>query len=366
MDAKELAPELVKARELDADGRHDDAINELARAAQRGDVEATTRLAKRIIVGDRAPQLRRQGIDLLKDAVNRGGAEAAERLAVVFATGVAGDPDWRSALRMMALAADRGWVPARRQLEVLATIGGSKSPTSTPAHSPQAVAENLDLQEMLVPEPGAVIHDDPRVCVFPGFIAASICSWLIESARNRLERALVYDVVNQTDFAGETRTNSAATFHMMNADLVHLLVQTRIAAACGQPVAHLEAPTILHYAIGETIGDHYDFVDPDHPAYADEIRIRGTRIITFLVYLNADYEGGETVFPRLDLSHSGQLGDGMYFVNALADGRADVRTLHNGRPPVTGEKWIFSQFVRNRRESTSRQDALSTRVVSAI
>jgi prolyl 4-hydroxylase len=110
----------------------------------------------------------------------------------------------------------------------------------------------------------------------------------------------------------------------------------------------MEAATVLHYAVGETIGDHYDFVDPEQPGYAEEILRRGTRVLTFLVYLNDEYAGGETVFPKLNLSHSGQRGEGMFFVNTLADGQADVRTLHNGRPPTRGEKWIFSQFVRNR------------------
>ena len=38
---------IARARALDADGRHDEAINELASAAQRGDAEAMTQLAKR-------------------------------------------------------------------------------------------------------------------------------------------------------------------------------------------------------------------------------------------------------------------------------------------------------------------------------
>ena len=42
-------------------GAHDDAINALARATKLGDVEATTRLGKRLIVGDRAPLLPTEG-----------------------------------------------------------------------------------------------------------------------------------------------------------------------------------------------------------------------------------------------------------------------------------------------------------------
>jgi hypothetical protein len=129
-----------------------------------------------------------------------------------------------------------------------------------------------------------------------------------------------------------------------------MLVQARMSVGCAQPMGHMEASTVLHYAVGETIGDHYDFVDPAHPGYAEEIRKFGHRVITFLVYLNESYEGGETIFPRLGLSHSPKRGEGLFFVNTLADGQADLRTLHNGRPPTRGEKWVFSQFIRNRSE----------------
>jgi hypothetical protein len=128
------------------------------------------------------------------------------------------------------------------------------------------------------------------------------------------------------------------------------MIQARMAAGCGQPARHMEAPTVLHYAVGETIENHYDFIDPAHPGYAEEIRRSGNRVITFLVYLNDGYEGGCTVFPRLGVEHAGRRGEGLFFVNTGPDGHADLRTLHSGRPPTRGEKWVFSQFVRDRPE----------------
>jgi prolyl 4-hydroxylase len=39
---------------------------------------------------------------------------------------------------------------------------------------------------------------------------------------------------------------------------------------------------------------------------------------------------------------------GYFFCNALPAGAADNRALHSGLPPTRGEKWLVSQFVRNK------------------
>jgi hypothetical protein len=337
---------IARAQAFDADGRHDEAINELASAAQRGDAEAMTQLAKRIIVGDRAPRLRKQGIGLLGDAVKMGSAEAADRLAVIKASGVVAPPDWKSALEHLNLAAERGWAPAKAQIDVLASM--LKSPSSA-----AALQEPSNLRALLVPAAGHVIHGDPRIAKFSNFVSDQVCDWLIDRARGKLERARVYDVTRQTDIVDDSRTNSFAVFNAVEADLVHLMVQTRMSVGCGQPVSHMEASTVLHYAVGQTIGHHYDFVDPEHPNYAEEVRARGHRVATFLVYLNQGYEGGETIFPRIGVRHAGQRGEGLLFVNTLPNGQANLRTLHSGEPPTRGEKWVFSQFVRDRQELAS-------------
>ncbi len=119
--------------------------------------------------------------------------------------------------------------------------------------------------------------------------------------------------------------------------------------ACGMSERMMEGPTVLHYSPGEQIANHYDFVDPHStPDYAGEIARNGQRVITFLVYLNDDYDGGETGLPELGFAHKGRKGDSLYFVNALPDMSPDMRALHAGRPTSRGEKWIVTQFVRSR------------------
>jgi prolyl 4-hydroxylase len=66
------------------------------------------------------------------------------------------------------------------------------------------------------------------------------------------------------------------------------------------------------------------------------------------MYLNDDYEGGETDFPALGLRHRGRKGDALLWANVDRVGDPDRRTLHAGLAATRGEKWLLSQWIRDR------------------
>jgi hypothetical protein len=347
--AAELSAEVARAEELDRAGRHVEAVDQLVAGVRRGNVEAITRLGKRLLVGDRAPLLPNDGARFLEDAFARGGAEAAAVLAVLYAVGVSRHHDLRSALERLVLAAERGWRDAQSQLRVLAEDRESASADS--AASPTSwrqLAASIDLASWTSAVPGTDLSASPAIRLFPSFATGDVCRWLMSRAQGRLSRALVYQALSKEVTVHPTRTNTAAVFNILETDFVCVLTQLRMAACLRVPFRHFEPITVLHYAEGEEITEHFDFVDPNVPDYDQEIARKGQRMATFLVYLNDNYGGGETDFPRVGVSHKGRAGEGLFFINALADGSADVRTLHAGRPPHAGEKWIVSQFVRNR------------------
>jgi hypothetical protein len=336
---------LSLAAEHDLAGRHDDAINALARATQNGDLDAMTELGKRLVVGDKGPFLPQDGAGLLRDAARAGHAEAAVRLATLTALGAHVPQSWNDAVGLLAYAAERGSESARGQLQALA---GRAADGGAGDLAWRQLAQSIDLKFWLSAPAGQTLCANPVVRVYRGFVPAPACAWLIEQARPNLKRALIYDPVGGKDIADHMRTNSAAGFDLMHADLVQVAVQWRMSAAVGIPVQHMEGPTVLHYAVGEQITNHYDFVNPRIPNYDAEIAKRGQRVITFLVYLNDDYEGGETDFPELKLRYHGASGHGLFFTNALPNGEPDLRMVHAGLPPKDKEKWLMSQFIRNR------------------
>ena len=351
----DFVDDIVLSDEYDACGRHDDAINMLARATKRGDIEAMTRLGKRLLVGDRAPHLAAEGARFLFDAARLGGGEAACLMAVLVGTGAFFKQDWNGALNLLLTAAERGWRPAQDQIRVLTNdraladraVGSGRIPDIW-----RRLAMSIDFAYWNSAPPGITLNDAPLVRSFPDLVPRRVCNWLVERAGPRLDRARVYDAQAGQETVHDTRTNTAASFDFLQTDMVMLLMQNRMAAAGGLPLSHFEASTVLHYDLGEEITNHFDFVDPRTPNYTAEMEKHGQRVMTFLVYLNGDYDGGETEFPKLGLSHKGELGEGMYFINALPDGQPDLRTVHAGRAPTRGEKWIFSQFIRDRQVLT--------------
>ena len=135
---------------------------------------------------------------------------------------------------------------------------------------------------------------------------------------------------------------------IFNADVALSLIRDRIAAACGAAVTHFEIAKILHYSPGEQFALHADFIEAKTPELARELAARGQRAATFLIYLNAGYEGGATQFPRLDWQYRGGRGDALLFSNVNTDGGPDYDTVHAGMPPTSGEKWVLSQWIRTR------------------
>jgi prolyl 4-hydroxylase len=337
----------------DAAGRHDEAVNALARAARAGDIDAMTELGKRLIAGDRAPLLPKDGARLLVDALRAGSTEAALRLAVLAALGAYTDQSWHDALGLLLRAAEQGSEEARGQLQVLA---GRSARDAAPAEGWRALAASIDIDSWVAPPAGVTVHDEPLVRAFPEFVPAEACEWLIGRARGRLRRALIYDPAHGGEIADQMRTNSATGFDLADADVVQIAIQHRMAAVLDVPVHNMEGPTVLHYEAGQQITEHFDFLNPRMAHYEREVTNRGERIITFLLYLNDDYTGGETDFPRLGVRHKGRRGGALFFVNALPDGTPDTRTVHAGRPPTHGEKWVMSQFVRSRAVLNARAE----------
>lgn len=314
-------------------------IDDLSRASERGDLSAMTELAHRLLVGNGVPKLPQQALALLIAAARSGEPRAISRCAALTAGGAFVRQGWDGALQLLAQAAAAGDASAQAQLRVLQPEGAACADWAT-------MAARVPLAAWLGPATIEALHE--KVYRVPGLVPPAVCDWLIERARPGLGPALVYDSVDHSVMVHQMRTNTMAVFDYAALDVVQFLVQARMAATCGYPMQHFELPSILHYAVGEQIRPHFDFIDARAPDYEQQIALMGQRMITFLLYLNDDFEGGETTFPELGIVHRGRRGDGLFFINAHEDLKPDRRMLHTGSPPTAGEKWVVTQFIASK------------------
>ncbi len=322
----------------------------LRRAAAAGNPAAQTRLGKRLLVGEGMQAAPEEGAALIAAAAQAGDGEAAAMGAVLIGIGARSAPEWMRALDYLQASAENGWAPARQQLAVLAgdpELGGQARRPEPPPDLWGRLRRSIDLAWWWKPPPRRDVSLSPRLTIFDGFLTPSICGWVIGLAQPLLARSRIFNTAGEPEIAN-ARTNSAFEFGLLALDMVMLLVRGRIAAAAGCMPQALEHTNVLHYAAGQEFARHYDFLDPQLPGQAQEIALKGQRVATFLVYLNEDYSGGETEFPLLKQRFRCPSGGALLFFDVEPSGAPDRRTLHAGLAPVSGEKWLLSQWIRGR------------------
>jgi prolyl 4-hydroxylase len=122
-----------------------------------------------------------------------------------------------------------------------------------------------------------------------------------------------------------------------------------ISRISGLPALNGEFLQILRYRPGEEFKPHVDYFNEGGAGTYQSLADGGQRAQTVLLYLNADYTGGSTYFPRLRLDFRGRPGDMLHFHNLGTDGLGHKDSLHAGMPVLTGEKWLLSQWIRSDR-----------------
>lgn len=307
--------------------------------ADAGDAPAMTAFGKLLLSTEGPERNIPAGAKYIARAADKGDGEALTQLSVLVAGGIAFQPDWERALDHLQRAAELGWRPAQDELRFLAGREGD---------SFGALRSNIDIAAwMKTPEP-KVVSERPRILTVQGLMSKRECERVIGHARGKLRRAGTYHPATGEEAEIPERSNSKAELQITDIDLPFMLLHVRMSNLLGLPTQCFEPTNVLHYKPGEEFKPHVDYLNKDQPGLAANMSALGQRIVTLLVYLNEDYEGGETHFPRIDYAFKGRTGDALMFGNVNENGAADPMSLHAGLPPRSGEKWLLSQWVRNR------------------
>ena len=291
-------------------------VNQLA---AQGEPEALYTLGEMKWRGGMVPQDPVQGRELFRRASEAGHATAAIYYTNLLATGVAGPRDWPEALRRLRAEGARD----RRRKEALALIERMK------------LDENGDPQDI---PPARSLSDTPDVRTIERLFTAAECDYVRQVAEPLYTPSVVFDEQRRT-VRDPIRTSDGSTIHWLIEDPAIQALNRRLGAATGTSADQGEALQILRYRPGQQYRNHMDFV----------LTGENVRVQTALVYLNHDYQGGETCFVKTGLKVKGRKGDALIFRNALPDRRPDPLSEHAGLPVASGTKFLASRWIRERR-----------------
>lgn len=176
-------------------------------------------------------------------------------------------------------------------------------------------------------------YEEPLVVVLENVLSHAECDALIDYARERLQRSKI----GEGREVSQLRTSSGV-FCEENEWITS--IEKRISHLMNIPIEHGDGMQVLFYAPGQEYQPHFDF-------FADTSRASANnRISTLVMYLNDVEEGGETVFPMLQLSVFPHKGMAVYFEYFYNSEELNKLTLHAGAPVIKGEKWVATMWMR--------------------
>ena len=173
------------------------------------------------------------------------------------------------------------------------------------------------------------------------FITQEECKEIIKLIDSNHSRSSV--VVGGSDRSDITNHRTSSTSNLDPNNVIVQSVHKKISNFLNLPLEKGESLQGQLYEVGQYFKPHNDFFTG--PAYDMHCKSSGNRTHTLMIYLNDDFEGGETNFPSLNKKVVAEVGKAIWWKN-MEDGQTLADTLHEGVPVTTGKKYIVTSWWR--------------------
>lgn len=188
---------------------------------------------------------------------------------------------------------------------------------------------------------GTVYCENPLIIVFENAVPFEVCQRIIwkhkadgmnPSSGTQSRRESYTQVTEEVENRG---ISLGMDPHHYN------IISKAIVDNAGFPYSFIEAIDIYNYNEGQFLDLHHDY--PYDPEQINYYRHGGDRVGTGILYLNDDFEGGHTVFPKLNVDIKPKTGSLLYFKQSY-DEETNWSTIHESTKITKGTKWIASCF----------------------
>lgn len=212
----------------------------------------------------------------------------------------------------------------------------------------KAVAKNISVvsNDAVVPEVlnmnnGKIYCLEPLIIVFENAVSLDVCQEIIHKHisdgmnPNSGKQSRQESYTQVTEEVENRGISLGMDPHHYN------IIAKAIVKNCGIPYSYIEAIDIYNYNEGQFLDLHHDY--PYDPKQINYYSHGGDRVGTGILYLNDDFAGGITKFPKLNVEIVPKAGSLLYFKQSY-DEETNWSTIHESTKILNGTKWVASCF----------------------
>lgn len=178
------------------------------------------------------------------------------------------------------------------------------------------------------------------------FISDHDCNRLTSILKANSVPSVHLDLSTGDAYTQERMRNSHThVLHPLNSACIHLV--EAMSSLINSTVAQAEPVNLIRYEVGGYFKEHIDAYSQIHTLLAEygssdrltDLLSAGNRTWTLMIYLNDDYDGGTTIFPKINIGFIAKKGSLVGWKNSF-NSEPIANSLHAGEVVTSGEKYV--------------------------
>jgi len=187
-----------------------------------------------------------------------------------------------------------------------------------------------------------VDKDDYDIIEIQNFLTNEECDKIIELSKGNMFSSKVY---SQNEDLYDNKTRISQQCWLNDNDLFIKDITDKVKSYTNTHNNYFEDLQVVNYQPGGFFTPHYDAC-VGNKTNCERMNKEGPRYLTVLFYLNDNFEGGETIFPKINKLVKPEKGKAVIFQNVDNNGVIITQALHGGEPVKNGEKWIANKWIK--------------------
>jgi len=178
--------------------------------------------------------------------------------------------------------------------------------------------------------------------IYENFITDKESEYILKKAENNYHVSGIGFGASQLDPDIDFNIRTSYVAWLPKNDKIIKKIILKVCKLTNMNFKNVEDLQVVKYEKGGFYKTHYD------DSISQKNKNRTYRVFTFLMYLNDDYEGGQTKFPKINFTVQPKKNSAVFFHN-LDDSKLyfNEYSLHGGLPVKKGTKYVANIWIHD-------------------